>query len=172
MAFHLSCLEALSREDGAQGFRADYPISGGMKPEAVNFFEYGAAAIAPLEGIRNGLKSALEHSEADGVELGLPAFGYVWNGSKALALDFERWVSLLKLYGPAQRDAASGELALSYQGHQACFVDSVAMLGKLLIARELGIDQVAIWALGSEDPRLWAMLEDFPVPFVKVKHGL
>ena len=64
------------------------------------------------------------------------------------------------------RDAATAELVLNYPGHEAWYCDSVSILRKLLQARENGIGRAAFWVLGAEDPRLWEMLEDFPVPFI------
>ena len=49
---------------------------------------------------------------------------------------------------------------------EAWYCDSVSILRKLLQARENGVGKAAFWVLGAEDPRLWEMLEDFPVPFV------
>ena len=50
---------------------------------------------------------------------------------------------------------------------EAWYCDSVFILRKLMQAREIRIGRAAFWVLGTEGPRLWEMLEDFPVPFIR-----
>jgi spore germination protein YaaH len=128
-----------------------------------------AGVIAPITWIAAGLKSALALVQAEKLELGFPGYGMHWQAAGASILDYAAWDALVAAQGPAQRDTDSGELLLKAPGHEAWYCDSIASLRKLLQAREAGINQAALWGLGSEDPRLWEMLDDFPVPFVAAR---
>ena len=189
LAFHRDGLARLISQDQVQGVSVDYQLDqphlqgllGQFLSSApcLGLFQLKAfrgvvpgGAIAPIDLIAALLKLVLAGRPADSVELGFPGFGYDRQGSMAMMLDYAAWESLVTKFGPARRDAESGELVLSYGDHQAWFVDSIATLRKLLQAREAGVTQAALWMLGSEDPRLWGMLDDFPVPFALGSHGL
>jgi spore germination protein YaaH len=187
LAFHRSGLEKLIAEDGARGVSVDYQVDQPRLQALLDQFIFaspclgllqlkafrgaGSGAIAPIALIASLLKLAVSEASAASTELGFPGYGYDRLGAKAVLLDYAGWDSLVAAHGPARRDAESGELVLNYGGHEAWFCDSIATLRKLLQAREAGVDQAALWMLGSEDPRLWSMLEDFPVPFSRVLHG-
>jgi spore germination protein YaaH len=45
--------------------------------------------------------------------------------------------------------------------------DAHALAAKLWQARERGVGEAAMWVLGSEDPRVWALIETLPEDFVR-----
>jgi peptidoglycan-N-acetylglucosamine deacetylase len=96
------------------------------------------------------------------VEFGFPVYGYDWLGNTSKGLDWQGWAALVESKGPARRDAESAELVLKYDGREAWFCDSVSLLRKWEPARRAGIARMAFWVLGSEDPRIWEMLEEIP----------
>jgi spore germination protein len=126
-----------------------------------------AGSIAPPAWAGRVLKHALSLAEADRIEFGFPVYGYDWKGSQAHPLHWAPWEALVAKHGPALRDPETAELVLKYDGREAWYCDSVSILRKLLQARENGVGRAAFWVLGAEDPRIWEMLEDFPVPFLR-----
>ncbi|MES2201481.1 MAG: glycosyl hydrolase family 18 protein [candidate division FCPU426 bacterium] len=129
-------------------------------------------AIAPVDWTARVLRHALSLAPADKIEFGFPVYGYDWLGQQGDPIGFDRWQRLVETHGPAKRDPESAELVLKYQGREAWFNDSISVLRKLLQAREAGVSRATFWVLGSEDPRLWEMLEDFPRPFALPSHGV
>lgn len=126
-----------------------------------------AGCIAPPDWAGRVLKHALSLADRDRIEFGFPTYGNDWKGMLASPLHWPQWQALVEKHGPARRDAESSELTLKYEGREAWYCDSVSILRKLLQARENGLAKAAFWVLGAEDPRLWEMLEDFPVPWLK-----
>jgi hypothetical protein len=118
--------------------------------------------LAGMDWIATQLAEAKAVAAADAAVFGFPGLGFDATGT----LDFAAWDALVAKHGPARRHLNSAELVLHLEGRQAWYCDSIAALRKLWIARQAGLGQAALWSLGMEDPRLWDMLEDFPVPFI------
>lgn len=73
-------------------------------------------------------------------------------------MSWERWLELEAEHGPARRDA-SQELTLEYDGRKVFYNDSIAWLPKLRQALDHKVMGVSMWVLGSEDPRIWNLME-------------
>lgn len=149
----------------------DAALNGTVDLAQIMMYDYAGSglkvgAIASPAWIYKTLKRAVSLVRADCIEFGFPSYGYYWEHSVAEQLQWPTWEALVAMRGPARRDPDSAELVLNYEGHEAWYCDSVSILRKLLQARENGISRAAFWVLGAEDPRLWEMLGDFPVPFV------
>jgi hypothetical protein len=144
--------------DPPPGFRLD--LDAVLSP-AMDYS--GARPLAGISWISQRLAEAKAVAGPEVAIFGFPGLGLDPNGK---ILDFAAWEELLSKHGPAQRDAESAELVLDLgHGREAWYCDSIATLRKLWIARQAGLSQGVLWSLGTEDPRLWDMLEDFPVPF-------
>jgi spore germination protein YaaH len=130
--------------------------------------ETTAGPIAPPDWGLQVLRHALDLAPRSHLEFGFPVYGYDWKGDRAQPLPWPAWESLVAAHGPARRDPETAELTLRHEGREAWFCDSIANLRKLYQAREAGVNKAAFWVLGSEDPRHWEMLSDFPVPFARV----
>jgi hypothetical protein len=63
--------------------------------------------------------------------------------------------------GKAQRDESTRELTLALPNGECWMPDAETTLVKARLARELGVRGVAMWVLGSEDPRTWAAFDRF-----------
>ncbi len=124
-----------------------------------------AGPIAPPEWGAQVVKHALSLVPANKIEYGVPGYGNDWLGRSAQGVSYERWCQLKAAHGPEIRDPATAELTLRYDGREVWYNDAIAISRKLKVAQEAGIEQAAMWVLGSEDPRLWALLGDLPDTF-------
>jgi spore germination protein YaaH len=124
--------------------------------------------LCPPDWAQTVLKDALAKVDREKLELGLPGQGLCWppNGP-ALALGHAAWEQLRQAHAPERRDPATAELSLRFDGFEAWFNDSISLTAKLYPCRDLGIEQASLWPLGGEDPRLWALLETLPAPFLR-----
>ena len=125
--------------------------------------------IAPPDWCGRVLAHAAgEIGSVDKVEWGVPGYGLDWGapGTQALAVQWPRWVELVKAHGPERRDPETAELTLHYQGRELWMNDSLSLTAKLWQARHAGVAEVAMWVLGAEDPRLWALIETLPEDFL------
>lgn len=115
--------------------------------------------------------AVLDHAKTlaplDKLELGVPGYGTNW-GPEAVApgLNWDAWCALVKAHGPERRDPATAELMLKFDGREAWMNDGHALAAKLWQARERGVGEAAMWVLGSEDPRVWALIDALPEDFV------
>jgi hypothetical protein len=83
-----------------------------------------------------------------------------------LGTQWPRWVQLVKDHGPERRDPATAELTLKFEGREVWMNDSLSITAKLWQARRAGVAEVAMWVLGAEDPRLWALIDTLPEDFL------
>jgi spore germination protein YaaH len=114
------------------------------------------------------MAQALSQVPGEKLELGLPGHGYRWaQDGLAQSVTWESWDALRQAYPPERRDPATAELTLKFNGQEIWFNDSISLTAKLYQIRDLGLDQAALWTLGGEDPRLWALLDTLPVPFLR-----
>jgi spore germination protein len=126
--------------------------------------------IAPPDWGRAVMAHALRSVPSEKLEFGVPGYGNHWGlGGPAQGLDWDAWDALRQAHPPERRDPATVELTLKFDGQEAWYNDSISLAAKLYQARDLGIDQAALWVLGHEDPRLWALLDTLPDPFLRAQ---
>jgi spore germination protein YaaH len=139
--------------------------------EAVDFFQpmtydyhwaSGApGTIAPPPWVRSVIGFAASQMPAAKVELGLKTAGVDWSG-KGQDLPWPKFLALQNKAGRAQRDGDTAELTLTAPGGGEVWMpDADTAELKFRIARDLGVRGVAMWVLGSEDPRVWAAFAAF-----------
>ncbi|WP_313802099.1 glycosyltransferase [Sphingobium sp.] len=112
-------------------------------------------------------ETALREIGANHIIVALGSYAYDWHGptkgmsAEALSLD-EAWLAAHDSDARPLYDAASGNAGFAYdeagQRHQIWMLDAAASWNELLILKRLGIQSVALWRLGSEDPGIWADL--------------
>lgn len=110
---------------------------------------------------------ALREIGANHIIVALGSYAYDWHGAEgrstadALSLD-EAWLAAHDSDARPLYDAASGNAGFAYdeagQRHQIWMLDAAASWNELLVLKRLGIQSVALWRLGSEDPGIWADL--------------
>lgn len=117
-----------------------------------------AGPIAPLEWFDQVIAFAKTQVAAEKIEAGVASYGYDWKDKSAKSITWRDWQELTKLHTWTQRDAASQENTVEYDGRKVFFSDAVAIRAKFDLAAKAGVRGVAMWRLGSEDPAVWDFL--------------
>jgi len=95
------------------------------------------------------------------VALGNYAYDWHKGGVDALTVE-EAWLAAHDSAAPIGFDTASGNPGFAYQDaggvHQVNMLDAATAWNQLAAMRGLGLQQVALWRLGSEDPGFWNAL--------------
>lgn len=95
------------------------------------------------------------------VALGNYAYDWHKGGVDALTVE-EAWLAAHDSGAPVGFDRASGNPGFAYQDsagvHQVNMLDAVTSWNQLAAMRGMGLGQVALWRLGSEDPGFWNAL--------------
>jgi len=128
----------------------------------------GPGPIAPPNWQERVLAQALDAVPLEKMEWGLPAFGWHWSpGQEPKLLGWPEWEPLVKSFAPERRDPETAEMHLSFSGQDVWMNDAISLTAKLWPCRRAGVGDVALWSLGQEDPRVWALVESLPEPFVE-----
>ncbi|MGH7443195.1 MAG: hypothetical protein ACREKE_11050, partial [bacterium] len=127
----------------------------------------GPEPLAPLPWCGTVIDQALAWLKPEQLEWTLPGLGYAWGmkGAAPEEIPYSRWQALVRAHPPEHRDPASGELFLRRDGTEVWVNDAISLTSKLWEARQRGLSSAALWGLGSEDPRLWALLDSLPAVF-------
>lgn len=93
----------------------------------------------------------------------LGSYGYDWHGGEVDALPIEdAWLAAHDSKAPVAFDQVSGNATFSYsengQQHMIWMMDAATSWNQLLALRRLGVDDIAMWRLGTEDPDFWGDL--------------
>ncbi|WP_294196587.1 glycosyltransferase [uncultured Sphingomonas sp.] len=99
----------------------------------------------------------------DKLIVALGSYGYDWHGDQTDALSIEdAWLAAHDSQAPISFDRGSGNAGFAYddegQRHTIWMLDAVSSWNQMVALKHLGIDDVALWRLGSEDPGFWADL--------------
>jgi spore germination protein YaaH len=123
--------------------------------------------IAPPLWCGAVLDHALTRLPLGKLEWGIPGYGNDWGGGvRAQGMRWPRWEELVRLHAPARRDPETAELTLRYGDREVWMNDAISVTAKLWQVRTRGVADVAMWVLGAEDPRLWALLDTLPGDFL------
>ena len=125
-----------------------------------------AGPIAPQAWFVAQLRAALRDVGRDRLILAVGSYGYDWGPKSADGVTIEEaWLSARDSGSRLVFDKASGNAGFAYEGddghHDVWILDAASAWNQLRAARALGVEQVALWRLGSEDPGVWAALEHF-----------
>ena len=151
---------------------------------AYDFSTSSAGPVAPLDWTRDVVEGALKavpvehHSK---LVLGIPAYGYNWvvgidgtcpadapgrTGVTSASIDD----LIARRGGTPAYDALSGEWTFTYelelsdaaascvQRREVRWIDAEGVRDRVHIARRAGFGGVSLWALGYDDPEVWATL--------------
>ena len=102
----------------------------------------------------------------DKLIVALGSYAYDWHGHDTDAMSIEEaWLAAHDSQAPVTFDRASGNAAFGYdedgQRHTIWMMDAATSWNQLQALKQLGIDDVALWRLGSEDPGIWSDLAAF-----------
>jgi len=131
----------------------DYHWSGGT-----------AGPIGPLSWLEQVIQYALLSIPKDKIVIGIPFYGYDWIGTKGEGVIFDQAVSNAKTAGVkitfSEKD---GEYTYSYRApdgrHEVWFQGALSTEMRISTALRFGIDRIAAWSVGQEDPRTWEVID-------------
>ncbi len=96
----------------------------------------------------------------------LGSYAYDWHDNEADALSVgEAWLAARNADAAITFDPASGNAGFAYNedgsGHQIWMLDAATSWNQMVALRRLGIANVAMWRIGTEDPGFWNALAAF-----------
>ncbi len=113
------------------------------------------------------VERAMRQVGRDKLVVALGSYAYDWHDGGADALSIEEaWLAAHDSSAQIGFDRASGNAGFAYQDdrgsrHAVWMLDAATSWNELAALRRLGIDDVAMWRLGSEDAGLWNDLAAF-----------
>lgn len=120
----------------------------------------GAGPVASNAWFESHLGDALRRVPSNRAVVALGNYGYDWHGGQADALTVEEaWQEARDSGTKPQFDPASGNTGFSFLDdgvrHDVWLLDAAASWNELRILSRYGVNAVALWRLGSEDPGFW-----------------
>ncbi|MBM6577919.1 glycosyltransferase [Microvirga sp. SRT01] len=116
--------------------------------------------IASQEWFENVVARAARDVPVGHLVVAVASYAYDWHkgGTDALAVD-EAWLAAKESDVVPRYDKASGNSAFAYdedgERHEVWLADAASAYHQIDWLRKAGIQSLALWRLGSEDPSLW-----------------
>ncbi|WP_159982309.1 MULTISPECIES: glycosyltransferase [unclassified Novosphingobium] len=130
-----------------------------------------AGPIAPQDWFLREVQGALKRIGPDRIVVALGSYAYDWHGDDTDALSIEdAWLAAHDSGAQVSFDPASGNAAFAYDddagvkggGHHTIWMlDAATNWNELAALKRLGIQDMAMWRLGTEDSGFWADLAAF-----------
>ncbi len=135
--------------------------------------------IAPMHWVSDVMAYAGSQIPSSRLVMGIPLYGYDWGpqsngqGLQGTALNWHDVQQLIAEHQPtvqwwqADERGAVQEHWFTYgDGHTVVYADYDSVGVRWALAQQMGLRGVALWYLGSDDPRIWAYLgrSTFPTP--------
>lgn len=125
-----------------------------------------AGPIAPQGWFVQTVQGALQKIGPSKIVVALGSYAYDWHGADTDALSIEdAWLAAHDSDAQITFDAASGNSGFAYdedgQKHTIWMLDAAASWNQLNALARLGINNVAMWRLGTEDGGFWEDLRAF-----------
>ncbi len=122
--------------------------------------------IAPQTWFVAQLRDAIAAVGRDRVIVAIGNYAYDWHPGKVDALTIEEaWLAAHDSGAKIVFDPVSGNAGFGYEDdsghHDVWMLDAASGWNQLRAARALGVQAVALWRLGSEDPGIWPALARF-----------
>lgn len=144
---------------GAQDWVAIGQVADSVKIMAYDYHWPGSTAgpITPLDWLEQVASYATSAMDPRKVIIGLPWYGYDWQGTSARSLVYSEAMSLAASQNATVNRDPNGEPTFSYSGRTVFFQDAESYGRKvdLIGARFPGIGGFAHWRSGAEDPQIW-----------------
>jgi peptidoglycan-N-acetylglucosamine deacetylase len=133
-----------------------------------------AGPIASIDWVTNQTEIALQSIPADKLVLGVGSYAYDWTAGAlpAASLTFQEAMSTAEGYRESEDspddviniDPVSLNAHFAYDDendvrHKVWMLDAVGAYNAWSVGRQLHLRGAALWALGSEDPGVWAFLD-------------
>jgi len=123
-----------------------------------------AGAISPLGWFEDVVRYASSVIPASRLMIGMPFYGYDWpTGGTASGLTFDEALEIsTEMNRTIRFDEASGEYTFTYikdnTRREVWFQGAQSIELRIQILKNHGVDQVAAWRIGQEDPRTWEVI--------------
>lgn len=122
--------------------------------------------IAAQDWYVSEVQNALKRIGRDKIVVALGSYAYDWHGDETDALSIEdAWLAAHDSDARVAFDPGSGNSGFAYddtdQHHTIWMLDAATSWNELAVLRRLGIRDMALWRLGSEDPGFWNDLTAF-----------
>ena len=122
--------------------------------------------VAAQGWLQTTLQTRLNQVKATQVVLDVGNYGYDWleQGPVASTLSFQDALTGARGAGVRPHlDPASLNPTYAYtddkgKAHTVWYLDAVSAFNQVQAARRLGVNQVGLWRMGTEDPRVWQLL--------------
>ncbi|GGJ77225.1 hypothetical protein GCM10008939_21630 [Deinococcus aquiradiocola] len=124
----------------------------------------GAPGPVAAQGwLQDTLQARLAQLPAGEVVLDVGNYGYDWGAHGGSTLSYQDAVTQAQSAGVSPHlDAGSLNPTYTYRAadgaHTVWYLDAVSTFDSVQAARRLGVNQVALWRMGTEDPRVWRVL--------------
>ncbi|MGY4397289.1 peptidoglycan/xylan/chitin deacetylase (PgdA/CDA1 family)/spore germination protein YaaH/GT2 family glycosyltransferase [Sphingomonas sp. UYAg733] len=129
-----------------------------------------AGPIASQPWFAQQVRDAVKAVGADRLIVAFGSYGYDWHSGKVDALSMEEaWLAAHDSSATIRFDPVSGNSSFAYtdggtdggETHQVWMLDAASAWNELRVTRALGVNSVALWRLGSEDPGVWSDLDNW-----------
>ncbi|WP_294319884.1 glycosyltransferase [uncultured Sphingomonas sp.] len=116
------------------------------------------------------VEQAIRQVGRDKLVVALGSYAYDWHDGGADALSIEEaWLAAHDSSAQIGFDRSSGNAGFTYDDergsrHQVWMLDAATSWNELAALRRMGLDDVALWRLGSEDAGIWNDLAAFRTP--------
>jgi len=133
-----------------------------------DFHWFGAepGPIAPADWVDKLLAYAISTIPKSKIVLGVPTYGYDWplaQGQVGKGITYKYAISTASLYHvPVIEDAQQGPHFSYIQNgvvHEVWFIDAAALATLLDLVNKYDINGIVIWYLGSEDPKIYDVIQ-------------
>ncbi|MEM2087495.1 MAG: glycosyl hydrolase family 18 protein [Thermoproteota archaeon] len=122
-----------------------------------------AGPIGPLGWLREIIQYALSTIPSEKIIIGIPFYGYRWAGRNGVSLTFRQALETAKSMGVevsfSENDA---EYYYSYGSYEVWFQGAKSVELKISAVLSYGLDKIAAWSVGQEDPRTWEVISRSP----------
>ena len=124
-------------------------------------FSSGPGPIASTTWLEDVIRYSVRVIPRDRLLLGVPAYGFDWSDNKKPAyLSFQKAIETAKLKNVVPEFDENFKVPhfnyeVDNKNHQVWFENTISSRYKIELAQRNGLQGIAIWRLGMEDPGIW-----------------
>jgi spore germination protein YaaH len=121
--------------------------------------------VAPLDWVSDVVAYTVSQVPPSRVQVGIPAYGYDWDGTSGTPLATRDAAALAARHGAQVRwDAATASATFTYRDgsgarHTVWYDDARSARAKAGVASAHGVAGVAVWQLAGADPATWPAID-------------
>ena len=126
-----------------------------------------AGPVAAPDWVAAALAVRLRETDGSKIVAGLPLYGYHWqkDGAGETVTHPEAVQRAAAMGGGLQRDSATSTLRATSPSGGEIWVTDAELLGRLIaVVEAAGVNRLALWHLGQEDPAVWPLLRGVGPP--------